>query len=167
MQAEARGRLATRRLPGVVDAAASGDAEAVELHAIADAGAVNTRGWYVNPRCTAAHVLAALLLTMAAMLTMLRCVVLRLLSPHPLVCRYGVTALIFAASGGHESTVRLLVESRADLTARNCGLICARTFVPLAAAYARGFRGYTAWAAAMFKNHRHISAVLESAGAAK
>ena len=41
LQAEARGRLATRRLPGVVDAAASGDAEAVELHVIADAGAVN------------------------------------------------------------------------------------------------------------------------------
>jgi len=109
----------------------------------------------------------SLLLTMAAMLMMLRCVVLRLLSPYSLVCRGDDTALMHAASGGHESTVRLLVESRADLTARNCGLICARTFVTLAAAYARGFRGCTAWAAAMFKNHRHIAAFLESAGAAE
>jgi hypothetical protein len=61
----------------------------------------------------------SLLLTMAAMLMMLRCVVLRLLSPHPLVCSYGYTALIEAARGGHESTVRLLVESRADVTARH------------------------------------------------
>ena len=43
LHAEARGRFATRRVPGVVDAAASGDAEAVELHVIADAGAVNVR----------------------------------------------------------------------------------------------------------------------------
>ena len=68
--------------------------------------------------CSAAHVLAALLLTMAAMLMMLLCVVLRLLSPHPLVCSDGYTALIRAALYGHESIVRLLVESRADLTAR-------------------------------------------------
>ncbi len=60
----------------------------------------------------------SLLLAMAAMLMMLRCVVLRLLSPHPLVCSVG-TALMEAAEGGHESTVRLLVESRADLTAWN------------------------------------------------
>ena len=43
MQAEARGRLATKRVPGVVDAAERGNAEAVELHVIADAGAVNAR----------------------------------------------------------------------------------------------------------------------------
>jgi len=61
----------------------------------------------------------SLLLTMAAMLMMLRCVVLLLLSPHPLVCRDGYTALMRAAEEGHESTVRLLVESRADLTVRS------------------------------------------------
>ena len=43
MQAEARGRVATRRIPGVVDAAASGDVEAVGLHVIDDAEAVNVR----------------------------------------------------------------------------------------------------------------------------
>ena len=74
-----------------------------------------------NETPCALHVLAALLLTMAAMLLMLRCVVLRLLSPHPLVCRDGHTAVTQAAYGGHESTVRLLVESRADLTARHMG----------------------------------------------
>ena len=59
-----------------------------------------------------------LLLTMAAMLMMLRCVVLRLLSPHPLVCRVGgLTALLWAAREGHDSTVRLLLEYRADLNA--------------------------------------------------
>ena len=61
----------------------------------------------------------SLLLTMAAMLTMMVCVVLQFLSLHPLVCSVGDTALIHAARGGHESTVRLLVESRADLTAMN------------------------------------------------
>ncbi len=70
----------------------------------------------MNPLCTAAHVLSALLLTMAAMLTMLRCVVLRLLSPHPLVCR-GSNALMRAARGGHESIVRLLLEYLADVNA--------------------------------------------------
>ena len=59
----------------------------------------------------------SLLLAMAAMLMMLRCVVLRLLSPHPLVCRGGYTALMGAASGGHESTVRLLLEYHADVNA--------------------------------------------------
>ncbi len=59
----------------------------------------------------------SLLLTMAAVLMMLRCVVLRLLSPHPLVCRWGGTALIHAASEGHESTVRLLLEYLADVNA--------------------------------------------------
>ena len=59
----------------------------------------------------------SLLLTKAVMLMMLRCVVLRLLSPHPLVCRYGDTALIKAAYGGHESTVRLLLEYLADVNA--------------------------------------------------
>ena len=54
---------------------------------------------------------------MAAMLMMLRCVVLRLLSPHPLVCSWGRTALMLAASGGHESTVRLLLEYLADVNA--------------------------------------------------
>jgi hypothetical protein len=54
---------------------------------------------------------------MAAMLMMLRCVVLRLLSPHPLVRRYGYTALMKAAQGGHESTVRLLLEYLADVNA--------------------------------------------------
>jgi len=61
----------------------------------------------------------SLLLTMAAMLKMLRCLVLRLLSPHPLVCRDGRTALMRAAGEGHESTVRLLLEYRADVNARN------------------------------------------------
>jgi len=61
----------------------------------------------------------SLLLTMAAMLMMLRCVVLRLLSPHPLVCSFGYTALMYAAIGGHESTVRLLLEYLADVNAAN------------------------------------------------
>jgi len=52
---------------------------------------------------------------MAAMLMMLCCVVLRLLSPHPLVCRYGFTALMKAAGEGRESTVRLLLEYLADV----------------------------------------------------
>ena len=43
MQAEARGRLAEGWVLGVVDAAENGYAEAVELHVIADAGAVNVR----------------------------------------------------------------------------------------------------------------------------
>ena len=60
-------------------------------------------------------VLAALLLTMAAILMMLRCVALRLLSPHPLVRRHGHTALIIATGEGHESIVRLLLEYRADV----------------------------------------------------
>ena len=120
MQAEARGRVAGGGVPGVVYAAYSGNAEAVELHVIADAGAVNVRDRYLNPLCTAAHVLAALLLTMAAMLMMmLCCVVLRLLSPHPLVCRYDTPALMMAALGGHESTVRLLLEYLADVNAAN------------------------------------------------
>ena len=59
----------------------------------------------------------SLLLTMVAMLMMLRCVVLRLLSPHPLVRRNRYTALIGAASGGHESIVRLLLEDLADVNA--------------------------------------------------
>jgi len=54
---------------------------------------------------------------MAAMLMMLRCVVLRLLSPHPLVCRNGYTALMWAAYRGHESIVRLLLEYRARVNA--------------------------------------------------
>ena len=56
---------------------------------------------------------------MAAMLMMLRCVVLLLLSPHPLVCSFGYTALMYAAIGGHESTVRLLLEHLADVNARD------------------------------------------------
>jgi ankyrin repeat protein len=60
-------------------------------------------------------VLAALLLTMAAMLMKLRCVVRRLLSPHPLVRRIGYTALHIAVGGGHESIVRLLLKYRADV----------------------------------------------------
>ena len=59
----------------------------------------------------------SLLLTMAAVLMMLRCVVLRLLSPHPLVCSVGRTVLMGAAYGGDESTVRLLLEYRADVNA--------------------------------------------------
>ena len=43
MQAEARGRVAGGGLDGVMEAAKSGNAEAVELHVIADAGAVNVR----------------------------------------------------------------------------------------------------------------------------
>ena len=61
----------------------------------------------------------SLLLTMAAMPMMLRCVVLRLLSPHPLVCSDHSTALIHAALGGHESIVRLLLEYRADVNAKD------------------------------------------------
>ena len=45
MQAEARGRTAKVGLFDVVDAAKSGDDEAVELLVIADAGAVNVRDW--------------------------------------------------------------------------------------------------------------------------
>ena len=44
MQAEARGHVAGGGVPGVVDAAFSGNVEAVELHVIADARAVNVRG---------------------------------------------------------------------------------------------------------------------------
>ena len=54
---------------------------------------------------------------MAAMLMMLRCVVRRLLSPHPYVCSDDWTALMKAASEGHESIVRLLLEYRADVNA--------------------------------------------------
>ena len=56
---------------------------------------------------------------MAAVLMMLRCVVLQLLSPHPLVCSDGYTALMYAAGEGHESTVRLLLEYLADVNARD------------------------------------------------
>ena len=45
MQAEARGRVAGGGVHGVVDAAARGDVEAVELHVIADAGAVIVEDW--------------------------------------------------------------------------------------------------------------------------
>ncbi len=61
----------------------------------------------------------SLLLMMAAVLMMLRCVVLRLLSPHPLACRSGDTALMCAANRGHESTARLLLEHLADVNAAN------------------------------------------------
>ena len=44
LQAEARGRVAGGGVPRVVNAAYSGNAEAVELHVIADAGAVNVEG---------------------------------------------------------------------------------------------------------------------------
>jgi hypothetical protein len=57
----------------------------------------------------------SLLLMIAAVLMMLRSVVRRLLSPHPLVCRCGETALIEAARKGHESILRLLLEYRADV----------------------------------------------------
>ncbi len=55
----------------------------------------------------------------AAMLMMMVCAVLRLLSPHSLVCRQGYTALMRAARKGHESIVRLLLEYLADVNARN------------------------------------------------
>ena len=42
-QVEARRRIAGGGVPSVVDAAKSGDAEAVELHVIADPEAVNVR----------------------------------------------------------------------------------------------------------------------------
>jgi hypothetical protein len=63
----------------------------------------------------------SLLLTTAAILMMLRCVVRRLLSPHPYVCSDGWNALLRAASEGHEheSIVRLLLEYRADVNAAN------------------------------------------------
>ena len=60
-----------------------------------------------------------LLLMMAAMMMTLRCVVLRLLSPHPLVCRFGYTALMYAAGEGHESIVRLLLEYLADVNTKD------------------------------------------------
>ena len=58
----------------------------------------------------------SLLLTMAAMPTTLRCAVRLLLWPHPLLCRHS-NALMGAAEGGHESTVRLLLEYLADVNA--------------------------------------------------
>jgi len=54
---------------------------------------------------------------MAAMLLKQRFVVLRLLSPHPLVCSNGDTALIAAARERHESIVPLLLEHLADVNA--------------------------------------------------
>jgi hypothetical protein len=60
-----------------------------------------------------------MLLTMAAILMMLRFVDRRLLSTHPFVYSLGTTALLAAAHGGHESTVRLLLEHLADVNARN------------------------------------------------
>ena len=74
---------------------------------------------------------------------------------------------MWAVNEGHESTVRLLVESRADLTARDREWVCARRLVLLAAAHARGFRGETALGMAIDGNHAHIAAFLRSAGAAK
>jgi hypothetical protein len=61
----------------------------------------------------------SLLLMIATVLMKLRCAVRRLLSPHPLVCSYGQFALLRAAGEGHESTVRLLLEYRADVNATN------------------------------------------------
>ena len=61
----------------------------------------------------------SLLLMLAAVLTKLRCALWRLLLPHLLVCRFGETALIGAASKGHESIVRLLLEYRADVNVAN------------------------------------------------
>ncbi len=46
---------------------------------------------------------------------MLRRFVRRLLSPHPYVCSNDCTALILAASEGHEFIVRLLLEYWADV----------------------------------------------------
>ena len=43
-QAEARDRVAGGGLPDIVAASQRGNAEAVELHFIADAGVVNARG---------------------------------------------------------------------------------------------------------------------------
>jgi len=45
LQAEARGRVAGGGVDDVVQAAESGYDEAVEMHVIADAGAVNARNW--------------------------------------------------------------------------------------------------------------------------
>jgi ankyrin repeat protein len=59
----------------------------------------------------------SLLLMIAAMLMMQRCVVQWLLSPHSDVCSNAWTALIRAAREGHESTVRLLLEYLADVNA--------------------------------------------------
>ena len=87
--------------------------------------------------------------------------------PHPLVCRPGDTALMWAVYEGHESTVCLLVESRADLTAKNIKLVCARRLVLLAAAHAHGFRGETALGMAIDGNESQIAAFLRSAGAAE
>ncbi len=61
----------------------------------------------------------SLLLMLAAVPTKLRCVVWRLLLPHLLVCRCGETALIGAASKGHESIVGLLLEYLADVNVAN------------------------------------------------
>ena len=115
----------------------------------------------------------SLLLTMAAMMMMSRCVFRRLLSPHPLVCRrFGDTALIHAVRYGHASTVRLLVESRADLTCEgNLVSLCAKTCAAcscVAAAHARGCSyGETALGIAIRFNRAHIAAFLRSAGVAE
>ena len=58
-----------------------------------------------------------LLLTMVAVQIMLRCVDGRLFLPHAVVHRDGNTALLWAARRGQESTVRLLLEFRADVNA--------------------------------------------------
>jgi hypothetical protein len=62
----------------------------------------------------------SLLLMMTATLMMLRCVVRRLVSPHPAVCRDRWTPLMYVTDlGGREGTVHLLLEYKADVRARD------------------------------------------------
>jgi hypothetical protein len=61
---------------------------------------------------------------MTATLMMLRCVVRRLFSPHPAVCRDNWTPLMHAAAfvtdaGEREGTAHLLLEYKADVRARD------------------------------------------------
>jgi hypothetical protein len=60
---------------------------------------------------------------MTATLMMLRCVVRRLFSPHPAVCRDYWTPLMYVTdlhdAGEREGTVRLLLEYKADVRARD------------------------------------------------
>ena len=59
----------------------------------------------------------SMLLTIAAMMMMRRCVYQQLFSSHPRLHRDGCTPLMEAAREGHDATVRLLLECKADVNA--------------------------------------------------